>query len=152
MLCIHASGHYWDRLSWICDISELIQSHDINWEYILEKSDELGIRRLILINLLLAVDLFDLNLPNNIIKQLKSETIQNLAFKVKKRIFMPNSDNIFKMANIRFNIREKMSHRIKDFLKIMFLPTNKEWEKSSLKSLFPPVSYFYRFIQVLTDY
>jgi len=152
ILCIHASGHYWDRLSWICDVSELIQSYEINWEYILEKADKLGIKRLILVNLCLAVDLLDLNLPNTIHKHLESTTIQYLTFKVKKRIFMPNSDSLFQMADIRFNIREKRSHRIKDFLKIMFLPTNEEWDKSSLKSFFPPFSYFYRFIQVLTNY
>jgi hypothetical protein len=150
-LCIHASGHYWDRLSWICDISELIQSYEINWEYILEKADKLGIKRLILVNLCLAADLLDLNLPNTIHKHLESTNIQYLTFKVKKRIFMPNSDSLFQMADIRFNIREKRSHRIKDLLKIMFLPTNEEWDKSSMKSLFPPFSYFYRFIQVLTN-
>ena len=151
ILCIHVSGHYWERLSWLCDISELIQSHEINWEYILEKADTLGIKRLLMINLLLAQDLLDLNLPNIIIEQLKSEIVQNLAKKVKKRIFMPNSDSIFDVAWLRYNIREKRSHRIKDILKIMFLPTNQEWDKSPLKSLFPPFSYFYRFIQVLTD-
>jgi hypothetical protein len=152
ILCIHASGHYWDRLSWICDISELIQSYEINWGYIIEKADKLGIKRLILVNLCLAVDLLDLNLPNTIHKHLESTTIQYLTFKVKKRIFMPNSDSLFQIADIRFNIREKRSHRIKDFLKIMFLPTNEEWDKSSMKSLLPPFSYFYRFIQVLTNY
>ena len=95
VLCIHASGHYWDRLSWICDVSELIQSEDIDWEYILKKADELGIKRLLLINLFLAVDLFDLNLPNDILKHLESKIIQNLVFKVKKRIFIPNSDEFF---------------------------------------------------------
>ena len=150
--CIHASGHYWDRLSWICDISELIQSYEMNWEYMLEKVDELGIERVLLVSLLLARDLLDLNLPKNINNQLKSEIVQNLAFKVKKRIFMPDSDSIFQMAGLRFNIREKRTHRIKDILKIMFLPTNQEWDKSTLKSVFPPFSYFYRFIQVLTDY
>ena len=37
ILCIHASGHYWDRLSWICDVSELIKSNEFNWDYILKK-------------------------------------------------------------------------------------------------------------------
>jgi hypothetical protein len=151
ILCIHASGHYWERLSWICDISELIQSHEINWEYILEKADKLGIKRIVIISLILAVDLYDLNLPNNINKLFKSKTIQDLTFKIKKSIFMPNSNSLFHMADIRFHIREKRSHRIKDTLKIMFLPTNKEWDKSAQKSLFPPFSYFYRFIQVLKD-
>ena len=38
ILCIHASGHLWERLSWICDISEFIQSNeDINWEDLIRK-------------------------------------------------------------------------------------------------------------------
>ncbi len=149
VLCIHASGHYWDRLSWICDISELIQSHEINWDYVLEKGNQLGIMRLILVTLLLAVDLLDLNLPNNVLKQLKSEIIEDLTFNVKKRIFFPDNESIFQSASIRYNIRERRSHRIKDFLKIIFLPTNEEWSNSKLKSLFPPISYLYRFIRVL---
>lgn len=152
VLGIHASQHLWERLSWICDISELIQSHEMNWEYVLEKADELGIKRLLMVNLLLAHDLLDLNLPKNIIKQLKSEIIKDLSFKVKKRIFMPDSDSIFQMVDLRLNIREKRSHKIKDFFKIMFLPTNKDWSNSSIKPLFPPLSYFFRFIQFLTDY
>ena len=152
VLCIHASGHYWHRLSWICDISELISYHKTNWEYVLKKADELGIERVLLVSLLLARDLLDLNLPKNINNQLKSEIVQNLAFKVKKRIFMPDSDSIFQMAGLRFNIREKRTHSIKDVLKIMFLPTNQEWDKSTLKPVFPPFSYFYRLTQVLAYY
>jgi len=151
VLCIHASGHYWDRLSWICDVSELIQSKNINWEYTIKKADELGIKRLLYVNLLLAADLLGLNLPNDITKHSESKTIQNLAFKVKKRIFIPNFDNFFRSASLRLKIREKRSHQIQDGLKIMFIPTNEEWDKSVQKSFLPPFSYFYRFIQVLSE-
>lgn len=151
ILCIHASGHYWERLAWICDISELIQSNEMDWGYVFEKSDKLGINRLVMINLLLAKDILDLDLPDNVLKQLKSKRIKNLTFKVIKRIFMKDTDNIFMMAYIRFNIREKRSQGIKDILKIMFYPTNKEWEKSSFKSVFPLISHFYRFFQVMMD-
>jgi hypothetical protein len=95
------------------------------------------------------VDLLDLNLPNNILKQLKSEIIEDLTFNVKKRIFLRDDESIFQSAYIRYNIREKRSHRIKDILKILFLPTNEEWNNSTLKPLFPPISYIYRFIRVL---
>lgn len=152
ILCIHASGHYWDRLSWLCDISELIQSHKINWDYVLEKSEQLGVKRLILVNLLLLKDILELELPNVIIKQLKSGNIKNLALKVEKRIFTPETNNIFRMADIRFNIREKRFDGMKDIMKVLFLPTNFEWEKYSLMLLFSPLSYCYRLFQVLRRY
>ena len=100
----------------------------------------------------MAVDFLDLNLPDNITEQFKSEIIQDLAFKVKKRIFMPNSDSMYHDVMLRFNVRDRRIQRIKDILKIMFLPSNEEWDKSALKSFLPPFSYFYRFIHVLSDY
>ena len=152
ILSIHGSQHLWERLSWICDISELIHTHELNWEYVLDKSEELGIKRLLLVNLFLAYDLFGVDYPNNIIKLLNSEIIKDLAFKVKKRIFAPNLDSMFKMLDIRINIREKRTHKIKDFFKIMFLPTNEDWSNSLIKPLFPPLSYFFRFIHIFNNY
>lgn len=151
ILCIHASGHHWERLSWICDVSELIQSNKIDWEYTIKKADELGIKRTLWVNLFLAVDLLGLNIPDDINKHLESKNIQNLGFIIKKRLFIPYSNDFFRSAGLRLKIREKRSHQIKDCLKIMFLPTNEEWDKSINKSFLPPFSYFYRFIQVLSD-
>ncbi len=33
ILCIHGSKHFWERISWIADISEMIQSHPgLDWD------------------------------------------------------------------------------------------------------------------------
>ncbi|WP_048187993.1 nucleotidyltransferase domain-containing protein [Methanobacterium paludis] len=153
ILCIHASGHLWERLSWICDISKLIQSHEMDWEHVFEKADELGIKRVLKVSLLLAVGLFALKLPDAVLEDIKSdEKVKNLVFKVKKRIFQEGSENIFQMADVRLNIRENRSNRVKDLFNILFNPTNKEWDESSLKLILPPVSYILRFINVFKDY
>lgn len=150
VLCIHLSGHLWERLSWLCDISELISSQKINWEYVFKKADELGVKRLLLINLNLLEDLLNIDLQNEVRKQFKSEIIKNHALEVKKRIFYPKSFSLLQNMMLRLNIREKRNQGMKDILKIMFLPTNKEWDKSISKSLFPPISYCYRLTNVIT--
>jgi hypothetical protein len=153
VLCTHAAGHRWIRLSWICDISELIQSHEINWDYTLKKADELGIIRLLLVNLNLAVDLFDLDLPDTILKSLSSKKVNMMVFKVKKALFdSESSESMFQMVDVRFNIRENRLLRIKDILRTLFLPTNNEWKILSLYPFLLPFSYFIRFIKVLKDY
>lgn len=151
ILCIHTSGHLWERLSWICDISEMIQSHEINWDYVLKTATKLGINRIVLINLLLARDLLDLKLPPYIEKSVHSKNIKILSFKITRKIFNPSSDNILKSIELRFKIRERRIDRIKDILKIMFLPTNLEWDNSTSKQLFPPLSYVYRLISILKN-
>ena len=150
ILCIHASGHLWERLSWICDISELIQSSEVNWEYISKKADELGIKRVLKVNLLLTTDLFDLKLPDAVLENIKSDAeVRTLVFKVKKRIFQKGSGNIFQMADVRLNIRENRSNQIRDLFNILFTSTNKEWSESPFKLLLPPASYIVRFVNVL---
>ena len=150
IICIHASGHLWERLAWICDISELIQSSEVDWKYISERADELGIKRVLKVNLLLATDLFDLKLPDAVLENIKSDAeVRTLVFKVKKRILQKGSGNIFQMADVRLNIRENMSNRIRDLFNILFTSTNKEWSESPFKLLLPPASYIVRFVNVL---
>ena len=105
---VHAAGHLWERLSWICDTSRLVESHEMDWDYLKEKSGELGVERVLKVNLALAVDLFDLELSDGILEDLKSDEIQNLVFKVEKRIFSSDPENIFQMADLRLNIRENI--------------------------------------------
>lgn len=153
VLCIHASGHRWPRLSWICDLYMLVQFHEMDWEYINQKADELGIMRVVLVNLKLAVDLFDLELPEKILESLNSDEVEKITFKVKETLFDPeNSVNILQMAYIRLNIRERRNLKFKDLLKILFVPTNSDWKTLSLSPLLLPFSHIIRFIKVLKDY
>ncbi len=151
ILCIHTSGHYWDRFSWICDISELIQANMIDWIYVLERAEKLRIKRILLINLTLVKDIFDVNFPNIILNELEEPIIMDLVLKVKNRLFMSDVNDIFLMAYIRFNICDSRYIGIQDILKIMFLPTNVEWEKSAFLSTLPLISYFYRLFHVLLN-
>ena len=149
---VHAAGHLWGRLSWICDTSRLIESHEMDWDYLKEKAGELGVERVLKVNLALAVDLFDLEIPGDVLEDLKSDVVQNLVFKVEKRIFSSDPENIFQMADLRLNIRENMFDKVKDLFKILFAATNMEWDESSQKLLLPPVSYSVRFVNVLRNY
>ena len=84
ILCIHSAKHDWDRLSWICDISEILKSKEkIDWYEILDKSKKMNIKRLLFVNIILAKDLFKLELPDDILTQLNSDVS---AIKISKQI------------------------------------------------------------------
>jgi hypothetical protein len=153
ILCLHASGHLWERLIWICDINEyIISNNDIDWQYLMETADELGIKRILKLNLLLAVDLLSLNIPNKIAIELKSdESLENLAFKIKKNLFKDDeySNGIYNKAIMRVMIRENPSDKIKDLFKLIFTPTTNEWELYPLPSILYPLYYLLRSLNLL---
>jgi Uncharacterised nucleotidyltransferase len=61
-LCIHGSRHLWERLSWICDIAELIRQR-IDWNALLLRADQTDTERMFFLGLRLAHQLLDCELP-----------------------------------------------------------------------------------------
>ena len=37
-LCVHGSRHLWERLSWICDIAELLSRRSFDWTTLLQRA------------------------------------------------------------------------------------------------------------------
>ena len=124
ILCIHASGHLWERLSWICDISEFIQSEDINWKCLIGECEELGFKRILQINIKLAVDMLGLELSEQTIKEIDINNVQvkKICTNIKKTLFSfhDKDKGIIYTSLMRKNIREKRTDQIQDFFKIIF--------------------------------
>jgi hypothetical protein len=62
-LCVHGSRHLWERLGWICDVSELIARHQLNWTALLERAARTDSERMFLLGLHLAQKLLGTTLP-----------------------------------------------------------------------------------------
>lgn len=152
VLCIHASGHLWERLAWIVDIYELISSENLDWNYTFEKSTELGIKRLLMINLLLAVDLLDLKLPPEIHAKIESDiALPNLVYKIEKMLFKENSGSLLNKVYIRLIIREKRTNMIMDFFRVLILPDIHEWTEYQLPTYLLPLIYLFRILKVVRE-
>lgn len=125
-LCIHAAKHDWSRLSFLCDINEFLGSKtNINWNEILEKSNKLCIKRILFINLLLAKDLFQLDLPNEILISMENDYLaKKISDQVKRRIFNQDiSLNIFQKFILDLRKREKIKYAMKDCILGLTKPT-----------------------------
>jgi hypothetical protein len=63
VLCVHAAKHVWVQLSWLCDIAQLIESRQFDWNAIQGEARRLGIERIVSLNLFLAHKLLGSALP-----------------------------------------------------------------------------------------
>jgi hypothetical protein len=88
-LCVHGTKHQWKRLSWLCDIAELIRAYpELNWEQVLIQATKLGIERRLYLGLLLVSCLLETPLPRAVEKKIHSTPyIKPLVQQVMEKAF-----------------------------------------------------------------
>jgi hypothetical protein len=87
LLCIHGSKDFWERVSWIADISEFVQSHpQLDWDQVFRRADILRAGRMLHIGLALAVNLLAAPLPDEVSARLQGDSVAAaVASEVAKR-------------------------------------------------------------------
>ena len=128
-LCVHGSRHLWERLSWICDVAELISRHSFNWTTLLERAATADNDRMFLLGLHLAHELLEAPLPDEVQQRCDSdEQLKILAANLIEHLFngtthIPaTSREIFKY-NIR--VRKTLAARAR-YLAHIFRPTDSD--------------------------
>ncbi|MDO5836065.1 MAG: nucleotidyltransferase family protein [Methanobacterium sp.] len=145
MLCIHCAKHDWDRLSWICDISEFIQNETINWEETILLAKELGVKRILLINISLANNLFGLKVPELLWPHIKEDPIVlPLSIEIKNRIFGRTSFSLINRLFFNLKIRENKMDGLKSIINGFVKPSIVDYEKIRLPEY---LFFFYVFIR-----
>ena len=118
-LCINNAQRQWDYLSLVVDIAALINStHKLNWKKIMQKSKNSGFHRILLINLILTKNLFNIKLPKPILNEIESDKlIKNVSVSISKKFFSKNDFIVkkYEKSLLRFKIRENISDGYKDF-------------------------------------
>lgn len=73
-LCLNGIKDYWTSLRSVCDIAELICSHpEINWKFLISEAEDLGVARILRLGLLIANQLLNLHLPNEVQNKIQSD-------------------------------------------------------------------------------
>jgi hypothetical protein len=108
LLCIHGSKDFWERVSWIADISEFVQSHpQLDWDQVFRRADILRAGRMLHIGLALAVNLLAAPLPDEVSARLQSDSVAAaVASEVAKRHLGRGSPE--RDAAARFHFRRRM--------------------------------------------
>lgn len=134
-LCVHGSRHLWERLSWICDVAELVGRHRFNWTSLLERAATADNERMFFLGLFLAEKLFDATLPEEVKARCRGdERLELLATNVIEHLFngtthVPATSREIFQYNIL--VRKTLSARARYVLH-MFRPTDSDLSTRSL--------------------
>lgn len=136
-LCVHGSRHLWERLSWICDIAELISRRSFNWTKLLERAANADNERMFLLGLFLAERLLDAPLPDEVKQRCDAdERLNLLAENIVRHLFSgtthvpATSREIFKY---NIGVRKTLSARAR-YVVHMLRPTDGDLGARSLPS------------------
>jgi hypothetical protein len=128
-LCVHGSRHLWERLSWICDVAELIERQKLNWRALVERAAKTDSERMFFLGLYLAENLLGATLPPEVKQRYGSDQrLKSLAGNIAEHLFngpehVPaSSSEIFKY---NFGVRKTWRSRGRYFF-YMLRPTDSD--------------------------
>ena len=128
-LCVHGSRHLWERLSWICDVNEIIARHELNWDALRQKASAADNERMLLLGLYLAQKLLHTNLPPEVQQRCAADArLESLAANIIEHLFngpahVPaTSREIFKY---NLGVRKSLTARAR-YLVHMLRPTDSD--------------------------
>ena len=156
MLCIHGSKDFWERLSWIVDVSEMVQAHPaLDWREIFSRADSLEARRMLHVGLLLAHDLLAAPLPAEILAVLRRDAVaESLASEVVRRHLQKEYPRLD--AAGRFQFRRRILARpwagIRYALRLSTVPSEDDWEMVRLPGWLAPLYLVLRPLRLLRKY
>lgn len=74
LLCVHGTIHAWGQLKWVCDVAELVRRKPaLDWSRLLFQASEWKCRRMVLLGLAMAHNLFDIVLPRTVSLEIEKD-------------------------------------------------------------------------------
>jgi hypothetical protein len=148
ILSVHAAKHVWGRLIWLCDIAQIIKRQNLDWDGIQSQSQELGIKRILHITLLLTHRFLATPVPAPIKDAVLAD---RAALDFSERIAASVAAGVVyeeeKLSYFRLmmRLRERPLDRLRFLGRLTLTPGPGEWEAVRLpKSLFG----FYRLVRL----
>jgi hypothetical protein len=156
VMCVHGTKDQWARLLWVCDVAELIRKNDgLDWNRVISFSTTSGSRRMLFLGLLLAKDLLDAPVPEEVMENVNADPVaRKLAQKIEERIFK-RSNGSFPILNsllFYFKARERWKDRIQYCARVATVITPEDWTFFSLPNFLFPIYYLIRPIRLMKKY
>lgn len=148
VLALHAAKHVWGNLIWLCDLARISSLATLDWKWIGEQAQQLGIIRILWITLRLAQMLLDSPIPAVAALHLAEDPdAAQLAEEIDLYIANETSFDVESLAYFRLmlRLRERQVDRTRFLSRLAFTPGPGEWAVVRLpRALFP----FYRIVRI----
>jgi hypothetical protein len=156
MLCIHGSKDLWERLSWIADVNELVQSHPaLDWDRVLQFAKPLQATRMLNLGLALASTVLSASLPAEVSARVQADRVAGeVAAEVRARLLarpFRTSD-----AAGRFHFRRRMLvEKLSGWryaMRLAVVPSEDDWQMVRLPGALAPLYIALRPLRLLQKY
>jgi hypothetical protein len=140
-LCVHSAKHAWSQLSWLRDLRELVKTCDLDWVFVQNEAERLGILRIVALNFWVADRLFKTGLPA-MVEQIMEEDlgIAVLADEALNKVWSEVCENTESPAYFRWEmrLRERRQDRARFLWRLASTPGIGEWQSMKLpRPMFP---------------
>lgn len=166
-LCAHGGKHFWNRLSWICDVAEVLRTYaaSLQWPTVLDRAKKHHAERMLLLGLALAHKYLNAPLPDSIAARAEeNEPVRRLTEQVRERVFPspagssggPYADARAELNDARFHLlmRERLRDRLpyyRHLLKLAVTPNERDEAFLSLPTGLSWLYYLMRPLRLLRD-
>jgi hypothetical protein len=152
-LCVHGTKHLWERLAWVCDVAELINSHPrLDWPSVLRQALETNTERMLLLGLNLARELLDARVPADVSARAAAEpSVARLSAQVVARLFdgtVHRPAGLFRQIGFNLRARRGLAGRLRYF-SFIFTPTDGDLAALTLPANLSFVYYLLRPFRLL---
>lgn len=155
LLSVHGSKHFWERLSWTADVAEFIEANPIKWREVIVRAGKIRANRMLAINLLLARELFELSLPDEISRHVETDAAAaSIATEIAGRLLGRNSRQPGGLA--RFQLRRQMLEGTLEgwrySARLATSPSDEDWSAVRLPRFLAPFYVVLRPFRMATKY
>lgn len=132
LLSVHGAKHFWNRLSWICDIAELAQiPRGVDWELSEKLARRMGCRRMWLLGLSLAHEMLDAPIPEPVANWIRKDP--GVALLRKRVLTAPVGQEQAPinagLGRLRFRLlsHERLADGLRQCVRVTTRPTEDDW-------------------------
>jgi hypothetical protein len=155
MLCVHGAKHFWERLGWVLDIAKLATAQEVDWALVTRIAAKMESKRVLLLGLYLAHDLFDAPLPGRLLEEIAHDhTVHELAEKVYEQyagISDPGA-GVLPRALFRVRLRDGIGQGLRHTLRLAMSPTESDRQTVRLPGWLTPLYMLVRPYRLLREY
>ncbi len=155
-LCIHGSKDYWARISWIADVSELLQREAaFDWDKALQTAESMGAARMLHLGIALARDVLEAPLPDEIRKRVGADGKANeIAQEIRTTLLSRSGTLVSARGRFRYR-RQMVIGRLNGWryaIRLAVLPMEEDWETMRLPGPLAPLYLALRPFRLLRKY
>ncbi|HEX6925920.1 MAG TPA: nucleotidyltransferase family protein [Longimicrobiaceae bacterium] len=159
ILTVHGAKHLWCRLEWVCGVAELARTFSpVQWQVVAQRARETGSERTLLLGLLLAHELLEAPIPQDLLRRARRNPQVVLLFEDVKWLLAAEeaiTESAEKFGSLHhdlfhFRLRERLRDRVRFLLYRFTTPSRPErWVAVRVGTHFLPVHAVFRPVRVM---